>query len=325
MNKINRFHYYWTSRPDTFFLSSIEQLQGYTSPDIKLDYEPHPDLHGLVYLKISHDVAQQLIGILKSELDNCDKEQEEGDYHQINELIESLTIYISEKPITKDAFLSKQNYIDLDEATYADFVSFLNHKNVLNPQAETYQYKIDFPKNWIEGNFNKLVSHYLAFFDSVNKWKASYTDDELNHLLNFIFGYPFGVKECIFNSELDFNERTSLIKSIYSLYEYLFIDNEVEHHRHMLWDGIAYSYTTNYFPPSFDVNEKEHIRNAMFETLQKILELPSIECQFAALHGLNHLRHKETEQVVMQYIKENPTLSEEEIYYAKAYMRFEMM
>lgn len=175
------------------------------------------------------------------------------------------------------------------------------------------------------GSFNKLVTYYTQFFCEVTAWKNIHTDNELNHLFNFMFGYPYDVKSCIFDSTLNLEKRINLIESIYYLYESLFIDKAVEHDRHMLWDGIAYSYTTDYFPPNFDIKEKEIIRNAMFATLQRILKLASIDCQFSALHGMNHLRHPETETVVLQYLKENPTLTDEDIDYAKAYMRFEMM
>ena len=65
-------------------------------------------------------------------------------------------------------------------------------------------------------------------------------------------------------------------------------------------------------------NNPEHkrIQNAMFETLSKILCLDAKHCQFAALHGLNHVYHPNTSSLVRDYVESNPALSDEEVEYA---------
>jgi len=60
----------------------------------------------------------------------------------------------------------------------------------------------------------------------------------------------------------------------------------------------------------------KRIQNAMFETLSKILKLDSVDCQSAALHGLNHVFHPETKSVVKNFIESNPDLSDEFVEYA---------
>jgi K+-sensing histidine kinase KdpD len=74
---------------------------------------------------------------------------------------------------------------------------------------------------------------------------------------------------------------------------------------------------------SFDVyweSDAEHrrVQNAMFAALQQILRIDSLACQLAALHGLGHLRHPETESAITKYLERNPDLSEENRKFALA-------
>ena len=55
----------------------------------------------------------------------------------------------------------------------------------------------------------------------------------------------------------------------------------------------------------------------MFEALVQILRLDSVPCQRAALHGLGHLRHRETEKAVEDFLARNPNLPEKDRAYAR--------
>ena len=63
----------------------------------------------------------------------------------------------------------------------------------------------------------------------------------------------------------------------------------------------------------------------MFETLAKILELSSPIAQGAALHGLGHLHHPETEGLIDDYLEANPDLEAEMREYALAAARFQVL
>ena len=60
------------------------------------------------------------------------------------------------------------------------------------------------------------------------------------------------------------------------------------------------------------------IQDAMFETLVKILNLESRQCQGAAMHGMKHVFHPETSEVIERYIAANPQLSANTLVCAKA-------
>jgi len=67
------------------------------------------------------------------------------------------------------------------------------------------------------------------------------------------------------------------------------------------------------------------MQDVMFETLSNILALDSEFCQRAALHGLGHLHHPGTEQLVQQYLEQHSALDGELREYALAAGRFEVM
>jgi hypothetical protein len=67
------------------------------------------------------------------------------------------------------------------------------------------------------------------------------------------------------------------------------------------------------------------MQDVMFLTLSDILALDSTICRGAALHGLGHLHHPDTDQLVQRYLRQNPALSSEARDYALAAARFEVL
>jgi hypothetical protein len=61
------------------------------------------------------------------------------------------------------------------------------------------------------------------------------------------------------------------------------------------------------------------LRRAMVSTMQDILEIESVGCRMAALHGLNHLHHEEPSvvgRVVDEFLLQHPNLDENLLRYA---------
>jgi hypothetical protein len=66
------------------------------------------------------------------------------------------------------------------------------------------------------------------------------------------------------------------------------------------------------------------MQDVIFETLNRILRLDSVPCQTAALHGLGHLHHPDTERVIEQYLQGNPMVSPKLRDYALAAAKFDI-
>ena len=102
-----------------------------------------------------------------------------------------------------------------------------------------------------------------------------------------------------------------------SLYSKFFAVNSLETVGFMWWDQLAYDYHPMKLrlPPRNE--EDARVQEAMFETLSRILDLDSPDCQKAALHGLSHVQHPKTRQVIEGFLRKSSDLEEEIANYAR--------
>jgi hypothetical protein len=89
------------------------------------------------------------------------------------------------------------------------------------------------------------------------------------------------------------------------------------------WDSLAYSWYCGNRDRSKGGEDLE-MQDVMFETLVQILALPSEACQEAALHGLGHLHHPDSEKAV-QTIRREKGIPKALREYALAAARFRVM
>ena len=121
---------------------------------------------------------------------------------------------------------------------------------------------------------------------------------------------------------LDVAEKERLIRSMYDLFAGLFSVDPLEGSSDMWWDRIAHYYPGKH---SREHGDTRRVLDAMFGTLVRILELKSEPCQLAALHGLGHLQHPDTERVITDHIRAYPKLSDDHKEYAILCMNDEML
>jgi hypothetical protein len=92
----------------------------------------------------------------------------------------------------------------------------------------------------------------------------------------------------------------------------------------MWWDSHCYDWHSGNRNRDLG-GEDLQLQDIFFETLAKILFLDSETCQGAALHGLGHLHHPGTGELVDRYLRERPSLTTEWKAYAFAAAKFEVM
>ncbi|MGH7740032.1 MAG: hypothetical protein ACREL1_07785 [bacterium] len=100
--------------------------------------------------------------------------------------------------------------------------------------------------------------------------------------------------------------REKCIKLMENLYNCLFLDDPIKSASFMWWDEICY----DYFMKSEETVTEDglKVQNAMFETLKNILNSNTAYFQLCALHGLGHLRHKDTGLLISEYLNRNDGL-----------------
>jgi hypothetical protein len=89
------------------------------------------------------------------------------------------------------------------------------------------------------------------------------------------------------------------------LFRILFATEPLDTSVQMWWDILCYDWHCgNRKRERERGGEDERMQDVIFQTLTAILALDSGICQRAALHGLGHLHHPETENLIQRYIAE---------------------
>ena len=224
--------------------------------------------------------------------------------------------------------MSEKLYYDLSNATLTEFVDFLfNHETIPEPEegeegAERWYYHAE-----VVFEPATLIELYIRFFTAPADFCAQYTREQLEQGFWMIPGscYPdYSAGDLIWYEELPFEVRANCVRAMFHLFEQQFALDALDTSVHMWWDALAYAWHSGRRKRS-DGGEDAWMQDVMFETLVKILGLADGECQAAALHGLGHLQHPDTEAAIGAYLERNPELDAELRRYALSAARFEVM
>lgn len=138
-------------------------------------------------------------------------------------------------------------------------------------------------------------------------------------------GYNDGsATDTLCNLTLPVRQRAAMINAMYYFFAGLCETGQVGEARHMWWDSLIVE--------SFgrtgrlgDRTARDHIWNAMFETLGRILRLDDEDSRFDALHGLNHLDHPWKEFLIQDFLETHPDLDQRYRRYAEGAQRGELL
>jgi hypothetical protein len=196
---------------------------------------------------------------------------------------------------------------------------------------------LDFDK-WLDVIFKQ--AELSALPESAVKLEYSNRDEQLSYLIKlfndpeillkrfqvevvykglnmFLDSYSMYLYSLIFKKENNgkLENRIECIKSIKNLFEIIFVKDSFSQLAFMWWDEIitaAYPHGTKEFS-----KEDMKIREAIFVTLNSILNIENTICQASALHGLGHLQHPGTKEVIENYLNRSNNLNNKFIRYAK--------
>ncbi len=189
---------------------------------------------------------------------------------------------------------------DITEASFDEFVDFL-----FTHQAYEGIWEHD-PVNF---DPIKCIQFYVQLFNEPAFLFQRFTPEQLekgfwaiqNCNLEISAGHLIATKEIPLDLRLDF------IRANYNLYKHFFAIDALEHSASMWWDSVILDYRLD---SSLAAEEDTTIQNTIFETLSHILNLDSLCCRGAALHGLGHLRHPKTTDLIHNYLDTHPELDE---------------
>lgn len=127
----------------------------------------------------------------------------------------------------------------------------------------------------------------------------------------------------MWDSDLPFAVREECVRTMADLFRNFFATEPLETSVQMWWDSLCYDWHCGNRKRERG-GEDERMQDVIFQTLTAILAIDSDICQRAALHGLGHLHHPETGNLIQRYIAEHPALTKEQIEYTLAAAKFEV-
>jgi hypothetical protein len=221
----------------------------------------------------------------------------------------------------------KRSEVDLTSCSFDEFVTFLFAKEVLDSEIEPGKRE---PWDWTtDVTFvpEQICRYYTQLFRQPEFLAELFTKAQLEQGFWAIEGpnLDCSARNLILeNIELPVEIRAECIMSMFELFKRLFAHESLDTSVSMWWDSLCYDWHCGNRNRDRG-GEDLHLQNIFFETLSKILFLDSDTCQGAALHGLGHLHHPQTGELIDRYLRERPSLAKEWKEYAVAAAKFEVM
>lgn len=207
---------------------------------------------------------------------------------------------------------------DLRSASFEEFIDFLFAHEVA-------------PKNWyahVEVQYDafRVVSCYSRLFTSPRFLLSRFSKEQLEQGFWAVHGpvLECSVSNVIWDQEVPFDIRERCVRTMYDLFAELFAEQPLDTASNMWWDSLAYAWHCGNRTRAKG-GEDQSMQDVMFDTLARILEIPSQSCQVAALHGLGHLHHPDTPRLIHDYLGKNGSLAPSVREYALAAARFEVL
>jgi len=213
--------------------------------------------------------------------------------------------------------------LDISRFPFEEFINFLFDREVPLESEKRDPWYWDAPVTF---DPELVCLHYLRLFNEPQFLLQRFSRAQLEQGVWAIESPTLecSVAEVISIKNLPFLLRERCVRSMFHLFERLFAIEPLETSAHMWWDCLCYDWHCGNRNRLLG-GEDLLMQDVMFETLSSILALDSEFCQRAALHGLGHLHHPATEQLIQQYLNRHPSLDQELREYALAAARFEVM
>ena len=214
-------------------------------------------------------------------------------------------------------------HVDLTESSFDEFVSFLFDRSIL-PRPE----KRD-PWYWhVEAEYDakKICAYYEQLFQQPEFLLPRFTKPQLEEGFWAVQGpnLSCSASRIIDDSDLPLSIREGCIRSMFDLFERLFSKEPLDTSVQMWWDSLCYDWHCGNRNRERGGEDLE-LQDVYFQTLARVLAIDSETCQGAALHGLGHLHHPQTKELIDRFIDEHPSLTQVQTAYALAAARFKLL
>ncbi len=216
--------------------------------------------------------------------------------------------------------------VDLTNFSFNEFVSFLFDHDVTPQPADSKKYDPWYFHVEVEFDAKKICAYYVQLFRQPEFLLSRFTKPQLEEGFWAIQGPNLGcsVSRIIDDSDQPLSIREECIGSMADLFKRLFASEPFDTSVQMWWDSLCYDWHCGNRNRERGGEDLE-LQDMFFHTLATVLAIDSWTCQGAALHGLGHLHHPQTKELIERFIDEHPSLTQEQRGYALATAKFEAM
>jgi hypothetical protein len=218
--------------------------------------------------------------------------------------------------------MSEREEIDISGLSYDEFVSFLFDRDIRVQEGPYHPWYFD-----VEVIFDaqRVCEFYIRLFRDPDFLFRKYSKTQLDQGFWAIHGGSLecSVQQLIWNADVPFLARRECIYSMADLFKGPFSAEPLETSVFMWWDSICYDWHCGNRDRQRG-GEDMSMQDVMFEVLAELVQNDSEICQDAALHGLGHLHHPATQQLIENYIRQHKFLTEKRRQYALAAARFDI-
>jgi hypothetical protein len=215
--------------------------------------------------------------------------------------------------------------VDITEYSFDQFIDFLFSREITNPDLDLAK-----PEPWYwhtEVTFdpNEVCEFYIQLFRKPEFLSERFSKLQLDAAFWSIQveNLDCSVHGIIFNTDLPQAVRIRCIESMFDLFQKLFASEPLDAAVFMWWDSLCYDWHCDNRNRDRGGDDLR-LQDIFFLTLSRILFIDSETCQRSALHGLGHLHHPDTKQLVDRYLQEKTGLNEDLRTYAIAAAEFKI-
>jgi hypothetical protein len=186
--------------------------------------------------------------------------------------------------------------VDISHYSFEEFVEFVFDRDV-PPKSEMPTSDEGFHRWYYCANpvfdLDRQCSHYVRLFSEPTRLLGMFSKAQLEQGFSAtLSGRSFSAGMLIWNTDLPFEQRKLIVKSMFYLFRDLFRVERVGT-AYTWWPRLCYGWENGQRQRSRG-GEDLTMQDVMFETMSEVLSIESDRCRWAALQGLRLLHHPAT-------------------------------
>jgi hypothetical protein len=208
--------------------------------------------------------------------------------------------------------------LDLSAKSFEEFVQFFFARSPVpdNQQFEYYSRDLAGVKyDECKPSSPKVVVNYMTrLFSNFGTIAPTYSLAQVDQAVWGMFGENLRIYKFLWTRAIELDNRLQCIRSMYFVFSDFVATSEIaetDSAFFMWWDLFLFAFWVhmdlkNGRGRTYDISvldgDERAVVDTAFETLTRVLSLPDLTSQVAALHGLGHLHHPGVSDAVQGYI-----------------------